>query len=150
MIEEDDRKQRLIDEIARRYNVEIRPDDPAFVYHAFNELAQEKFVQLVQARLRELFLHIAELNSQQREAAKLLAEKAVAGGADYVSKTLLAAVEEFRTTVKTMTAKELAAIGQAREEVRKERQAVEWIAAFATGVFAMLVGALAVFWLRGH
>ena len=142
-------QQRLIAEIARRYNVQLRPDDPVFVTLALNELAQERFVQRIELTLKEVLYHISALNKEQRDAAKILAEQAIAGGADYVAKTTLAAMEEFRATVKATMADELAAIRRAGEDVRKERRTVGGMAVFVTGVIAMLIGALAASWLRG-
>lgn len=141
--------QRLAAEVAKRHNRVISPDDPIFLIITLNELAQEKFVERIETMLKETSYHISALNIQQREAAKAIAEQAIAGGADYVAKTALAAMEEFRAAAKETMAHELAALRRAGEEVQKQRRTVGWMAVLVIGVAAMLIGALAASRFQG-
>jgi hypothetical protein len=142
-------QQKLIAEIVRRRRVRIRPDNPMFVALALNELAQETFVQRLELILKEASHHVSALNNRQREAARILAEQTIAGGAEHIAKTTVTALEEFLATARETMANELAAILRAGEDEGKERRTAVWMSGFATGVIAMLVGTLAVFWSRG-
>jgi hypothetical protein len=133
--------QSLIGEVAKRHSILIRPDDPAFVILTLNELWLERFTQRIETALENSQDQMTAQAVQQRETAKLLAEQAITGGADYVANTARAAIDEFRT----VAAGELAALRQAAADTQRERHGVLWAVALLLAV-AVIIG-LAGVWL---
>jgi hypothetical protein len=138
--------QRLIGEAARRHGLLLEPSDPLFVTITLNELILIHHLDRMQATIEAAQDQISAGAVQQREAAKAIAERTIASGADYVTRTIGEAVAEMELAIRSTAAQELAAIRQAGLEARTERRSAQIAAMLAVGAVSILLGA-GIAWL---
>ena len=143
--------QSLIGELAKRHNVLLRPDDPAFVLLTLTELTLDGYVRRLEAALEAALRQISAGALQQREAARMLAEQTIANGAGHMARTMRAAFEEHHAAFEAVAAEELAALRQAVAEAQEERRQTSWalVSVIGGGAVAVLIGMLGAFWLVG-
>ena len=96
--------QSLIGELAKRHNVLLRADDPAFVLLTLTELTLDSYVRRLEAALEAALRQISAGALQQREAARMLAEQTIANGAGRMARTMRAAFEEHHAAFEAVTA----------------------------------------------
>ena len=151
----------IIDEVARRHNIRLAPDDPILASVTITEIIHKLFAD----HLSRLVEHVSNqatdrLAAQieigrrevegQAETAKVAASKLVndAGGwsAANLKQASIGAAEDIRATVTAA----LSAIHVDISEVRKAKQAAFWAAGIAILLGGAFLGGGIGFWLAGH
>ena len=138
--------QRLIGEVAKRHNLLLRYDDPVLVLLTLNELTLNGLITHIEGAVQAAQDQISAGVTQQREAAKAVAEQVIAGGAEHMARANRNAVAELQAAIKSAKAEELAAVKRAGVEAQEARREAWWAAIVATGVGCLLIGAVAASW----
>ena len=81
-------REALIAEVAKRHKILLDPDDPAFALITINEIVLSRAIAIVEARLKEMELRLAEFSAQQTETAIAIGENIITAGAAYVAERL--------------------------------------------------------------
>jgi hypothetical protein len=141
--------QRLIGEAAKRHGVLLGPHDPLFITVTLNELVLAHHIERTQAAIKATQDQIAAGAAEHRQATKAMADRAIAGGANYVAKVIGAAVAEIEPALRMVADQQIAAIRQADFEEQEARRYERMATLLAVGVVAFLLGTASALWLQG-
>jgi hypothetical protein len=130
-------REALIAEVAKRHNILLDPDDPAFALITMNEIVLSRAIAIVEAQLKEMEHTLAHISAQQTETAKAIGEAIVTAGAAYVAERLRDAGADLIEKVGASAGLEQ---GKKRSDSRSSGKTFSiygaMTAAFAAGVLA--------------
>lgn len=136
--------QDLIGFVARRHNIMMRADDPAFVLVTLFEEIGKRFVTIIsreQARTLDALTASAE---EQKEASRQIAGRIINEGGDYIAQKIMTAGETMGPEIAKGVLAELKptldAIVAHTTAARRARQAATWAAAVSVLACVVVVG----------
>jgi hypothetical protein len=151
----------IIDEVARRHNIRLAPDDPILATVTVTEIIHQLFAEHLQTLVADIANQAtdrlaAQIETGRREvasqsdAAKATASRLVndagAWSAEKLKEASSAAADDIRAAVTAGLATMRADI----EGAKRARRGATWAALVAAGVACLGFGGGIGFWLAGH
>ena len=151
----------IIDEVARRHNIRLAPDDPILATVTVTEIIHQLFAEHLKALVADVANQAtdrlaAQIETGRREvasqsdAAKATASRLVndagAWSAEKLKEASSAAADDIRAAVTAGLATMHADI----EGAKRARRGATWAALVAVGVACLGFGGGIGFWLAGH
>lgn len=134
--------QRLIDEVAARHRLILKPDDPALAIVTMNRLALEESLDTIHSRIVEdLALFEAAAQKVQTHAGSILAAQ-VRDSAAAIRKELTADIQDARLGAASIVRQVQAAYQRPMSAQRLTVAGIGAVLLFAGGVWAGRVSAL--------
>jgi superoxide dismutase len=151
----------IIDEVARRHNIRLAPDDPILATVTVTEIIHQLFAEHLKALVADVAnqatdrlaaqietgrREVASQNDAAKATASRLVNDAGAWSAEKLKEASSAAADDIRAAVTAGLATMHADI----EAAKRARRGATWAALVAVGVACLGFGGGIGFWLAGH